>query len=218
MERWSRNGTQGGRKPSEEKRESILEAAIRVFSRGGFEASSMDLVALEAGASKRTVYNYFPSKEILLREIAARFGREMRAFKRFEYDPAVPIETQLGRFADAELEVVRNERWMGMIRLLVAAFVRSPELARASVSREPASEDPLADWMRAAARAGKLDAPEPAMAAAVFRALLGGAYTWPAVYGGGTVPDGGEALKRELVETFLARYRPSDHPAERRAR
>ncbi len=212
----SRNGAPGGRGLSEKKRESILEAAIKVFSRGGFEASSMDLVAREAGASKRTVYNYFPSKEILLREIADRFGREMRGFKRFEYDPAVTIEAQLGRFVDAEVEVVRNERWMGMIRLLVAAFVRSPELARATVSRDPASGDPLADWMRAAARAGMLDAPEPALAAAVFRALLGGAYTWPAVYGGGPAPGGGESLKRELVETFLSRYRPSGNPAERR--
>ena len=110
---------------------------------------------------------------------------------------------------DAEIEVVRNERWMGMIRLLVAAFVRSPELARASVLRDPASGDPLADWMRAASRDGRLDAPEPELAAAVFRAMLGGAYTWPAVYGGGAAPGGGESLKRELVQTFLGRYRPS---------
>lgn len=210
-------GTPGGRGLSEQKRESILEAAIRVFSRGGFEGSSMDLVAREADASKRTVYNYFPSKDDLLREIAARFGREMREFKRFEYDPSAPIEAQLLRFADAELEVVRNERWMGMIRLLVAAFVRSPELARAAVKRDPGSGDPLADWMRAASRDGRLEAREPELAAAVFRALLGGAYTWPAVYGGGAAP-GGEALKRELVETFLARYRPSKNPPRRRAR
>ncbi len=202
----------GRRGPSEKKRESILEAAIRVFSRGGYEASSMDLVAREADASKRTVYNYFPSKDDLLRQIAGRFAREMREFKRFEYDPAVPIEVQLLRFADAEIEVVRNERWMGMIRLLVAAFVSSPELARSAVARDPGSGDPLADWIRAADRAGRLHAPEPDLAAAVFRALLGGAYTWPAVYGGGFVPAGGEALRRELVETFLARYRPSAAP------
>lgn len=190
-----------------EKAEEILEAAIAVFSRSGFESASMDRVAEEAGASKRTVYNYYPSKEALLRAVAERFAIEMAELKRVEYRPEESLETQLGRFLDAEIQVVRNERWMGIIRLLLAAFVRSPELAREIVTRNRSSGDPLATWIREAARDGKLDAPVPELAAAVLRALLGGAYTWPAVYGEGVPSVGGELLRGELVETFLSRYR-----------
>ncbi len=206
------NGEARRRNP-EEKRESILEAAIAVFSRWGFEASSMDSVAEEAGASKRTVYNYFPSKDILLQAIAERFAREMRELKGFAYDPAESLEAQLGRFADAEIAVVADERWMGMVRLLASAFVRFPGLADSAVSRSREAGDPLAEWVRAATSDGRLAAPDPELAAALLRALLGGAFTWPAVYGAAPDPDRRDALKRELVSTFLHRYAPAEQGA-----
>lgn len=199
----------GKQSRAEAKRESILEAAIAVFSQGGFDASSMDMVAERAGASKRTVYNYFPSKDALLAAIADRFAREMRELKDIAYEPMASLEAQLGRFVAAEIEVVRNERWMGMVRLLVAAFTRSPDLARATISRTQVKGDPLVEWVSSAVRDGKLAAPVPELAAAVFRAMLGGAYTWPAVYGGGVGLEPSDSLRRELIETFLCRYRPS---------
>lgn len=56
----------------ESRREDILATAERVFLQKGFEASSMDEVAKEAEFTKRTVYQYFDSKEDLLFEIASR--------------------------------------------------------------------------------------------------------------------------------------------------
>ena len=49
----------------ERKRASILAAARVVFTREGYAGASMDVVAAEAGASKRTVYQYFADKEEL---------------------------------------------------------------------------------------------------------------------------------------------------------
>src|SRR5205807_6937409 len=47
------------------KREEILAAAREVFTREGYMGASMDAVAAHAGASKRTVYQYFEDKEQL---------------------------------------------------------------------------------------------------------------------------------------------------------
>jgi len=193
---------------SELKRESILEAAIEVFTRGGYESSSMDQVAETAGASKRTVYNYFPSKEAVLRAITERFAEEMREQKAILYDSSESLETQLERFVEAEVGVVRNPRWVGIIRLLVAAFVRSPSLAHETVAKGQSARDSLTEWVRAAAADGRLGAPRPELAASVFRAMLGGAITWPEVYGGGRAPELQDELCRELVAAFLARYPP----------
>jgi TetR/AcrR family transcriptional repressor of mexJK operon len=44
---------------------AIVEAARKTFLARGFDAASMDAIALEAGVSKRTVYNRFRSKEEL---------------------------------------------------------------------------------------------------------------------------------------------------------
>ena len=48
-----------------QKRETIISAAIQIFIEEGFDNASMDRIAERANASKRTVYNHFPSKEEL---------------------------------------------------------------------------------------------------------------------------------------------------------
>jgi AcrR family transcriptional regulator len=45
----------------------ILDAALRVFSLTGYSGATMDAVAAEAGLTKPTLYQYFPSKESLFR-------------------------------------------------------------------------------------------------------------------------------------------------------
>lgn len=53
-------------RPEEDAKEAaILEAARTTFLARGFDAASMDAIALAAGVSKRTVYNRFRSKEDL---------------------------------------------------------------------------------------------------------------------------------------------------------
>lgn len=53
----------------EKRREALIDAALRVFSRVGFATAKMDDVAEEAGTSKGTVYLYFESKEHLFEEM-----------------------------------------------------------------------------------------------------------------------------------------------------
>jgi len=48
------------------KQRGIMEAAVRVMTKQGMEGFSMDDVAVEAGVSKGTLYNYFSTKEELL--------------------------------------------------------------------------------------------------------------------------------------------------------
>src|SRR5882672_8474099 len=44
----------------------ILETADRLFYGQGIRAVGVDTVAAEAGISKRTLYNHFPSKDALI--------------------------------------------------------------------------------------------------------------------------------------------------------
>lgn len=48
------------------KREQIIEAAFKLFAENGFFATGVDLIMREAAVSKRTLYNYFPSKNELI--------------------------------------------------------------------------------------------------------------------------------------------------------
>lgn len=51
-----------------DKRGAILEAAIDVFVRDGFEAASVADIAQEAGVAKGTIYLYFESKDHLVEQ------------------------------------------------------------------------------------------------------------------------------------------------------
>jgi AcrR family transcriptional regulator len=52
----------------------ILAAADKLFYRQGIRAAGVDAVAAEAGVSKRTLYNYYPSKDDLIAAyLTARF-------------------------------------------------------------------------------------------------------------------------------------------------
>src|ERR1700735_5140380 len=55
-------------------KERILETADRLFYLQGIRAVGVDTVAAEIGISKRTLYNYFPSKdELILAYLSRRF-------------------------------------------------------------------------------------------------------------------------------------------------
>lgn len=55
--------------------ERILAAADRLFYTKGIRAIGVDTVAAEAGVSKRTLYNHYPSKDALITAyLTARFS------------------------------------------------------------------------------------------------------------------------------------------------
>lgn len=53
----------------QEKRQLILNTALELFARHGYHSTSISEIAKHAGISKGLMYNYFESKESLLKEI-----------------------------------------------------------------------------------------------------------------------------------------------------
>jgi len=56
-------------KKSDTKRQHILTVAAQAFQELGFERTTMSEICARMGGSKATLYNYFPSKEVLFFEI-----------------------------------------------------------------------------------------------------------------------------------------------------
>lgn len=63
----------------------ILDAALVVFSQKGFVSASMDDIAAEAGLTKPTLYQYFPSKDELFTAMMTEERDHM--LESFEYPP-----------------------------------------------------------------------------------------------------------------------------------
>ncbi|MFB3851391.1 MAG: TetR/AcrR family transcriptional regulator [Acidobacteriota bacterium] len=61
----------------ENKREKILMAALEVFTKKGFHASSMAMVARKAKISVGAIYNYFKNEDDLIRQIFLEIKKDM---------------------------------------------------------------------------------------------------------------------------------------------
>jgi AcrR family transcriptional regulator len=66
--------------------EAMLDAAERCMIRDGYEQTTMQQIAAEAGCATGTFYLYFKSKEDILRAIFARKGAPMHAKVREAYE------------------------------------------------------------------------------------------------------------------------------------
>lgn len=188
------------------KRNSILDAAVRAFVQDGYDNTSMDRIADLAGASKRTVYNHFPGKDILFRAVLERFMEAAEELKSIAYRPDLSLEEQLAAFIEAKMAVVDNPAWLGLIRVALSTYFRDPALARESLQRYEAGDKALLAWLKAASRDGRLRIDDADTAAHLFWSLVGGALSWPRILS----PEAAlhtEPLKEEIIRTFLCRYR-----------
>ncbi|MDD2715933.1 MAG: TetR/AcrR family transcriptional regulator [Candidatus Wallbacteria bacterium] len=60
------------------KEKRIMESAVKIFARDGFERATVDEIAADAGVGKGTIYRYYNSKEEILRSIFQILITELR--------------------------------------------------------------------------------------------------------------------------------------------
>jgi AcrR family transcriptional regulator len=160
------------RKKTEEKRQSIIDAALEVFREVGFEQASMTQIATRSGASKATLYSYFDSKEALFAEtMTSRASSEIRqAFDRLTLD--VPLRESLTAFGLHYLGAVLQPSFLSTRRLCVQ------EVDRSNVGRVLYETGPqqglmhVRDFLASAIEARTIRPCEPEVAARHLLALI----------------------------------------------
>jgi TetR/AcrR family fatty acid metabolism transcriptional regulator len=95
---------------TEFRQKEIILAACRVFARSGFEAATMDQVALEAGVAKGTLYLYFRSKlDVYLAAVKGQL-EELDALTRERVAAATGAFGRLSVFVATRLEYLEKHR------------------------------------------------------------------------------------------------------------
>ena len=164
-----------GRPKDLEKRAAILCAAKRLFLHGGFEGTSMDAIAAEAGVSKLTVYSHFKDKETLFFHAIRSRCEEQMPETLFDVDIAGPLPEQLEAIARAFFALVTAPDALALHRLLVSRGGASDRLVELFLEAGP--EVVLAgfeEFLHRHIRAGRLDIPDAARAAQQFFSLIKG--------------------------------------------
>lgn len=152
---------------TQERRLRLLHAAMRVFSRHGYAAATVDAIALEAGMSKKTLYQVFSSKTVLFDELLKeQFYRILHIEDLDRLDPEEQLVRLLLTLARHLLAPDRQT----LVRLIVADGPGSPELMTA-IRRLEIDQDlnHIERWLETQNHTGYLKVSDvPAMAKLLF--------------------------------------------------
>ena len=116
------------RSVSDQKRNCILDAARRVFSKKGYAETAVEDVADEARVAKGTVYLYFKSKEDLYMAVLAGDLRQMSAEARREMERVDGFREKIRAFLRVRLEFSKTHEEFYRIYLAEygSMFVKAP--------------------------------------------------------------------------------------------
>jgi AcrR family transcriptional regulator len=181
-----------------ERREALIEAALRVMERDGLTAGTTRAIVAEAGMSLASFHYAFASREELLRELVQRVvGREL-ASAMGEWSPEEGLAACLRAAADgylAHLEQAAGQEQL-MLELTLLA-VRRPEL-------QPIAREQYRSYLTAATRLLELAAeltgaswrrPVPELARLLITLVDGVTTTW--------LVDRDTAATRGVFEAFI---------------
>lgn len=168
----------------EAKRQAVIDAAERIFLDQGYANASMDGIAAEAGVSKRTVYNHFPSKQDLFQAVVDRLYAGLHEVRRRGLPLDRPPVAVLTEFAEDLLAQLRRPQMQGLYRLIVSERPRFPELGLAfSAGGKGTAFALLEEYFAAQTGRGVLKVDDPWEATALFLGMLKESVYWPALLG-----------------------------------
>lgn len=199
-----------GRPKDLAKRRAILDAAKTLFLRNGYDGSSMDAIAAEAGVSKLTVYSHFTDKETLFSAAVKAKCEEQLPELLFELPAGAPIETVLLNIGRGFHALISSRESVELHRMMVSLASQDPKLALMFYQAGPQRVlQEMEALLRRADQGGLLRIDDTLMAADQFFSLVkGGAHFRLLI--GCCAPLEGAAAERhvhEAVGLFLRAYR-----------
>ena len=143
-----------GRRPADEVRAEILEAAGELLFDEGMSAFTIDKVAARSGASKMTIYKWWPSKGAL-----ALDGYFHRVEDQLQFPDSGDVEADLRAQLHAFLAVIDDSPAGAVIAELIGQAQSDPDLKAAFLQRYSAPRRALAvATMETAKQRGQLRA------------------------------------------------------------
>jgi len=190
-----------GRPKDMEKRAAILDAAKRLFPQHGYEGTSMDAVAAEAGVSKLTVYSHFGDKDSLFREALRERCRQ--ALPDSVFEGVRPLRESLLAIARAHASAITDPEAIGTWRAILGDCRQgNPRLGQLMWEEGPCRmRAKMEGFLAIAVQRGELEMDDVGRAAGQFLALLKGDLHAMRLFG---CVDCQETFEREVIATAEA--------------
>ncbi|MGL4317941.1 MAG: TetR/AcrR family transcriptional regulator [Pseudomonas sp.] len=200
-----------GRPKDPAKREAILQAAKQLFMRNGYDGSSMDAIAAEAGVSKLTVYSHFTDKETLFACAVESKCSEQLPPLYFELGSTTNIDTALLAIGRGFNSLINSEESIAMMRLVMTQAAQNPQMARLFYDAGPHRMLlAMEHLLEQANQLGQLQVEHPQRAAEHFFSLIKGGCNFRRLIGccEPTYEQTDAEHVQEVVAIFIRAYRP----------
>jgi TetR/AcrR family fatty acid metabolism transcriptional regulator len=184
-----------------DKRERILDAAVRVFARKGFYLTRVSEVAKAAGVADGTIYLYFKSKDDILLSLFEHRIERLLAFMDTELPRVASATYKLKRVIELQLGLLEGER--DLAEVVTVILRQSTKLMKEyAAPKFTAYFDAIAKVIAEGQASGELRADiSPHLAArAIFGALDAITMTWAL---GKAEPGGLSRASGQIVELVL---------------
>jgi TetR/AcrR family fatty acid metabolism transcriptional regulator len=193
-----------------DKRDRILDAAVRVFARKGFYATRVSEVARAAGVADGTIYLYFKSKDALLVSLFEHRVERLLSFLSNALPEVATASEKLKRIIELQLGLLEGER--DLAEVITVILRQSTKLMKEHAAPKfGAYLDVIAAVIAEGQAAGDMrkDVSPHLAARAIFGALDGIAMTWAL----GKADRGGLSwASGQLAEIVLQGLEPSRGP------
>jgi TetR/AcrR family transcriptional repressor of mexJK operon len=204
------------RSVSERKDDEIRRAALALFTRDGYERTSVDAIAAEAGVSKRTVYNHFGDKEnLFVWVVQSTFSSLIglvsdivdRGLSDVRDEPALE-PALVATVLELSRTVTQLPERVALVRLIISEASRFPVLAQPWRSRGTITDLFVRQLIRLAAL-GLLAFDDPVEATQHLTALTLNQLNTRTLFGTLSISDAeSELIVRSGVHVFLLAYGP----------
>lgn len=190
-------------KKEQAKKEQILQGALEVFLRRGYEGTSMDRIAAAAGVSKITIYKHFQDKEGLFTALITRVTAEkfQKVFGTLplEESPAIALRQIATKLLDM---LAVDEDYVAFLRLIIGESGRFPALAQLFVEALPKRAwCVLSEYFEAHP---ELDQPNSEATARIFTGtLISYVLTQKLLHGQAVAPMDSEVMVDNLIELIV---------------
>ena len=111
-------------------REAIMQAAVKLFSAKGFDKTSIEELAREAGIGKGTIYSYFETKSDILHAFCEDDLAQLRHELTSQADNKIPILQQMVKIYMGEFRQITQNREFARIFIQETTFPREMDLKR----------------------------------------------------------------------------------------
>lgn len=198
------------------RRDEIVATAETVFLKNGYTETTMQEVAVRAGASKETLYRHFGSKEGLFAEVMNRRAQSLTDKLDAGLDRPKALADALRDLGIKLLEQMTSPEVTALLRIVVAEAPRDPTLGRIFYSLGPErTRAQLAEFLAAARDRGEFRGSNPGLAASIFLgAVIAMTHTARLVLQDPPPLSRADIEERvdEVVAMFLLRHAPSHCP------